>query len=79
MGMKTFDPAVAARVWQRVQAATKEQYTEKPACPLEGICTVPAVQKKALDGNKVCRQVHRGCTPDWWLPVLVYVLAQLFG
>lgn len=53
--MQNIDPAMAARVWQRVQAANEEKCTEKPACPIAGIPTVPAVPPV----RKPCRQVRK--------------------
>ncbi len=79
MDMKEFDPAVAARVWQRVQASAGKA-AERPACPIEGIRTVPAEPEKKHD-RQVCRKAQgrprQGCVPAWQLLVLVYVLLQI--
>ena len=58
MDMQNFDPKVAARVWQRVQASREKKCEEKPACPLEGICTVPAMPV-VPEVRKPCKQVQR--------------------
>ena len=70
MDMQEFDPQVAARVWQRVQAAGAKP-PERPACPLEGIPTVSAVCKRETRPQPV-GQHHNGC----WL--LLLVLLGLF-
>ena len=59
MPMENFDPVVAARVWQRVQAATPCQ--EKPACPLEGIPVVAAVCRQETKPRPVRQQNDNCC------------------
>ena len=68
--MQNFDPAVASRVWQRVQASQQVTYSEKPACPLEGIPVVPAV----AEVRKPCRQVQTGYKDCSWLAWLIILL-----
>ena len=70
MDMQNIDPAMAARVWQRVQAANEEKCTEKPACPLEGIRTVPAVP----EAKATCKKMQqRSCGTEFpiWLVILL--------
>ena len=73
--MEHIDPAMAARVWQRVQN-TSAPCVEKPGCPLEGIPVVPAIRKEQTEKSsckKVCGCRQNG-DPGWILCVLVWVL-----
>ena len=74
MVMQNFDPAVAASVWQRVQAANEGRCTEKPACPFEGIPTIPAmpvVAKKTRPSKKMQRNDNCGGFPLWLIIFLL--------
>lgn len=74
MVMQNFDPAVAARVWQRVQAAQEKNCKEKLACPLEGIRTVPAVatvQEKTRPCKQVRKQASCAEVPLWLIILLL--------
>ena len=74
MTMQNFDPQVAARVWQRVCASQEKTCTEKPACPIEGIRTVPAVPMVPQAKQrcpKVQRKEHGGTFPIWLIILLL--------
>ena len=71
MVMQNFDPAVAHRVWQRVQAANEEKCTERPACPIEGIPTVPAVPPKSQPRRPIRKIENCGAFPLWLIVLLL--------